>query len=431
MSGQNSANRGGGVSVGRIVLLLVLLCGATAVIGCQEQTPAALPTSASVAELPSAAPATATNSLIATNTPIPTQEREAIATVDNSTAIAATAAVGAVETQQALIYLTQTRPFIPTNTPRPPSSGSGGSGSGSGSGGSGSGSGSATSTPVVIVITPSNTAVPTQASASNWQGEYFTNKDVSGAPSFLRSDPIINFSWGTGSPFEGMPSDNFSARWTKTQAMSPGTHRFYVRADDGVRVWLNNQLIIDKWQDATDKTYTTDASISQVNNNLRVEYFEGVGDAQIQFWWERIGDFTDWRGQYYNNKTLDESGLVITRNDTAVDFQWGLGSPASGIPVDNFSVRWSRTINFEQNRYRFYATVDDGVRIYIDGNLLLNDWQDKSVRTVSAATNLSASDHIIIIEYYENESDAQIRVWWEVDMPTATPTPTATVAPTP
>ncbi len=424
MSGQNSASRGGGVSVGLIILLLVMFCGTTAVISCQGSTSAALPTNAAVAELPTGESATATNSLIATNTPIPTQERESIATVDNSAAIAATVTMGAEQTRAALIFLTQTRPFIPTSTPRPRNTASSSGGSGSGSG-----SGSATNTPIYIIVTPANTAVPTQVPASDWQGEYFANTDVSGSPVFVRSDPLINFAWGTGSPGEGIPDDNFSVRWTKTVAMSPGTQRFYVRADDGVRVWLNSQLIVDKWQDATDKTYTTDATISQVNNNLRVEYFEGVGDAQIQFWWERVGDFTDWRGQYYNNKTLDESGLVITRNDTAVDFQWGLGSPASGIPVDNFSARWSRTIRFEQNRYRFFATVDDGVRIYIDGKLLLDDWQDKSVRTVSAATDLSASDHIIIIEYYENEYDAQIRVWWEVDTPTATPTPTNTPVP--
>lgn len=424
MSGQSSASRGGGLSVGVIVLLLILFCGATAVIAYlylnsnRESTPAVLPTSAAVAVLPTTEP---TTNLIATNTPIPTQDREAIATVDNSTALAATAVAQATQTREAEIFLTQTRPFIPTNTPRPRNTSS--------SGGSG-GSGLATNTPIVIIVTPANTPIPTQVPPSDWQGEYFANPTLSGTAVFVRSDPQINFAWGTGSPGEGLPNDNFSVRWTKTVAMSPGTNRFYVRADDGVRVWLNNQMIIDRWQSATDQTYSTDATISQVNNSLRVEYFEGAGDAQIQFWWERVGDFTHWRGEYFTNKTLSESGLILTRNDTAVDFQWGNGAPANGLPVDNFSARWTRTITFEQNRYRFFATVDDGVRIYIDGRLILDDWQDKSVRTVSAATNLSGTAHIVVIEYYENVSDAQIRVWWEVDQPTATPTvmPTATTA---
>ena len=410
MSRKSSSSGNSSVIVGAVLLLGI--CGITAVFAyfysqTTQNTPVVLPTSAAVAQLPTAEP---TNPLQATNTPIPIEPVEGgVATVDNSIPLTETAVSQQEQEEEAQIYLTQTRPFIPTNTPRP------------------------TNTPLpsntpVVTMTPSNTPLPTQVPNSAWNAEYFDNQDLSAPPLYYAVNSIIAFDWGTGSPGNGIPDDNFSARWQKTVAMSPGMHRFYVRADDGVRVWLNDQLIIDRWSEATDQTYNVDRDITAVNNTLRVEYYENIGDAQIQFWWEKLGDFTEWRGQYFTNKTLDNSGLALTRNDADINFQWGEGSPASGIPVDNFSVRWDRTINFATDRYRFFAEVDDGVRIYVDGKLIVEDWQDRGVRVVSGATNISQGDHIIIVEYYENISDAQIRVWWEKDVPTPTPTATATAS---
>lgn len=403
----------GGVSLGLVVILLIFLFGAAAVIlyfvfqsnRTAAEGPAVLPTTVPVAQLPTAELATATSVLQATNTPIATAEREAVSTIDNSVRLTETAVAGETKEAAGQIYLTQTRPFIPTSTPRPTNTAV------------------PTETPV-MTATPVNTPIPTQAPVTAWEGAYFANQDLLDSPLYYRQDSIINFDWGTGSPGNGIPDDNFSVRWNKVIALSPGDYRFYVRADDGVRVWLNEQLIINRWDNATDQTYTADQNISIVNNAIRIEYFENIGDAQIQFWWEKIGDFPDWQGQYFSNATLDASGLALTRNDSSIDFDWGDGAPASGMPVDYFSARWRRTLNFNADTYRFYAEMDDGVRIYVDGKLILDDWNPGAVRTVSAATTISAGEHIVIVEYFENITAASIRVWWEKDVATATPTVT-------
>ena len=55
------------------------------------------------------------------------------------------------------------------------------------------------------------------------------------------------------------------------------------------------------------------------------------------------------------------------RDDQEVDFDWRRGKPIAGVPVDNFSVRWTRTLSFAPGPYRFFTMTDDGVRLYIDG----------------------------------------------------------------
>ncbi|MGB3713129.1 MAG: PA14 domain-containing protein [Candidatus Promineifilaceae bacterium] len=245
-----------------------------------------------------------------------------------------------------------------------------------------------------------------------WRGEYFNNMTLSGSPTVARNDQEIFFNWGTGSPASGIPADNFSVRWTREAGFNAGTYRFIVHPDDGVRVWVDNQLIIDQWHDATATIYSAALSLSSGVHTIRVEYYENLGDAQIQFWWELDGAYPNWRGAYFTNADLN-GAPTVTRNDVSINFSWGSGSPASGIPADNFSVRWIQGLYFSEGTYVFHARVDDGVRIYVDGALVVNDWRDGSLREVSGDVELTSGQHVVRVEYYERIDQATIEVWWE------------------
>lgn len=122
---------------------------------------------------------------------------------------------------------------------------------------------------------------------------------------------------------------------------------------------------------------------------------------------------TDWRGEYYNNR--DQAGVpVLVRNDVTVDFNWGTGSPAAELPTDNFLVRWSRTSNFSEGTYRFHAIVDDGVRLYVDGALVIDSWSEGGWREVVGERWLGNGNHSLRVDYYEHSGDALIRVWGEL-----------------
>ena len=122
----------------------------------------------------------------------------------------------------------------------------------------------------------------------DWKGEYWSNQNLSGSPRVVRNDRNIDFNWGTGSPDDRIPDDHFSARWTRRYDFSDGVYRFYARSDDGVRVWVNGDRIIDEWHDSTASvTYTADIGLDG-REDLRVEYYENVGGASIRVWWEKI-----------------------------------------------------------------------------------------------------------------------------------------------
>src|SRR5205085_1192025 len=93
------------------------------------------------------------------------------------------------------------------------------------------------------------------------KGEYFANRDLSGQPSTTRIDPRIAFRWDRGSPTDDMiargelsgdhalPNDNFSVRWSGI--LTPpvtGKYELTISSNDGSRLYLNDQLLIDNWE---------------------------------------------------------------------------------------------------------------------------------------------------------------------------------------
>ncbi len=119
------------------------------------------------------------------------------------------------------------------------------------------------------------------------------------------------------------------------------------------------------------------------------------------------------QGEYFNNKDLTGSP-ALTRIDTVVDFGWWDSSPAPEINADNFSVMWTGTlIPEETGQYTLGTETDDGVRLYLDGELLIDDWNDHPLKINMATTSLIASqEYDIQLEYYDATSYAIARLCW-------------------
>jgi hypothetical protein len=283
--------------------------------------------------------------------------------------------------------------------------------------------------------TPAPTATPVPL--EGWRGEYFANPSLQGAPALVRIDPAVRFNWGFGSPAPGFPADNFSARWTRAVWLEQGQYRFQARVDDGVRVWLNDALIIDDWRDGSVRTVSADRTLAAGWYSLRVEYFERTGEAVIDFTWERDPQlFTEWRGDYFANPTLSGQP-VVTRNDLQIAFDWGFSSPVPGvIPVDNFSVRWTRQLHFlRSDIYRFNLRVDDGARVRIDGVTILDAWREGPAADYVVDRFVQAGTRTIEVDYFERAGAAQVFFSWSLLPPTPTwtplPPPPPTRTPTP
>jgi hypothetical protein len=119
-------------------------------------------------------------------------------------------------------------------------------------------------------------------------GAYFTNLTLSGAPTLVRLDAGVDFSFGSDSPDAvSIPRDGFSARWAgQVQPLHDGTNTFYTDSDDGVRLWVNGQLLIDNWTDhnATRNSGSLVLSASQPYD-IRMEYYERTGGATARLLW--------------------------------------------------------------------------------------------------------------------------------------------------
>lgn len=102
-----------------------------------------------------------------------------------------------------------------------------------------------------------------------------------------RIDAELNFNWNTESPFNGVDVDAFSVRWTGTiQPRYSGTYTFYTTCDNGSRLWINNQLIIDKWANNTGTTYTGVITLTAGEKyDIKMEYFDNTGKANCMLEW--------------------------------------------------------------------------------------------------------------------------------------------------
>jgi hypothetical protein len=234
--------------------------------------------------------------------------------------------------------------------------------------------------------------------------------DLAGEPALVRQDATINFDWGGGPPAPGLPADGFSARWTRTDTLPAGIYRFSGQSDDGIRVWLDGVPIVDKWVNQND-TFSTDRLLVSGAHQIRVEYFENGGGAVAKFGYQRIsatGPIDTWTGEYFANRTLT-GPPAATRQDDAVSFDWGGGSPDPAVPADGFSARWTRTAEWTAGTYRFAATGDDGIRVLLDGVTVVDGWSDHGPTTFTADIEVAAGEHTVVVEYYEAGGGAVAR----------------------
>ena len=117
-------------------------------------------------------------------------------------------------------------------------------------------------------------------------GAYFNEPEFS-QPALTRTDATINFNWGTSSPSGAVGADTYSVRWTgKIEPRFSETYTFRTTSDDGVRLWVNGQLIIDAWFDhgATDH-FGAIALERGVRYDLKMEYYEATGSAVAVLAW--------------------------------------------------------------------------------------------------------------------------------------------------
>ena len=244
------------------------------------------------------------------------------------------------------------------------------------------------------------------AGDGGYTAEYFANRSLQGPPALTREDDAIDFSWGGGAPGDGIPADNFSARWTKALTLETGgTYKFTVTSDDGVRLFVDGQVLLDRWVLQSATTHTATRALEAGTHQVVLEYFEAGGDAEARMTYEPTADPPPpppepFLAEYFDNSVLAGAPTLV-RTDNAIDFDWGEAAPHPSLPVDRFSVRWTRSKHYDAGTYRFSVTGDDGIRVLIDGSEAVNGWFYQAPTTYSSDVELTEGEHTVVVEYFE------------------------------
>jgi hypothetical protein len=249
-----------------------------------------------------------------------------------------------------------------------------------------------------------------------WKGTYYDQPWVESGKLYEQTDSTIEFDWGEGCP-DYLPCDAFSISWVARPVFETGTYRFYIYADEGYQLLVDGDKVKEGgWNDgqsggSVDTHY--DLAVSSVRyHHITFNFHDRGGPAEARLWIQKRGE-PDLTAEYYGNKNLSGSP-VLTKQEEAIFRDWGMGKPYPGLPsADSFSARWTGQRYFHAGTYRFGLFADDGVRLWVDGELLVDEWHDGRAEYHSPLTFLTSGYHAVLVEYYENLGSAEIRLWWE------------------
>ncbi len=245
---------------------------------------------------------------------------------------------------------------------------------------------------------------------NNFRGSYYYNTTLSANVIYTNCTGSINYDWGGGGPGNGISNDNFSVRWEGYYTLTAGAYTFRTLTDDGVRLWVNDTLIINNWTDhgsTYDYGYIT---LPAGSHKIRMEFYEKGGGAISKLVWRNnstpvcnlpTGQFC---AEYYNGTTTPWAQMLTystSINASSFHLDWGGGGPGNGVATDNFSAKWYGKFNFDAGTYRFHTYSDDGIRVYVDDVLVIDFWTDHGGTNYDVNRTMTAGEHTVRVEYYE------------------------------
>ena len=189
------------------------------------------------------------------------------------------------------------------------------------------------------------------ATSSQFYGEFWNNPTgpggqspsfPGGAPAYTQSSDDINFNWGNGSPNFMIQNEDFVARWTKTDYMAAGTYHFSLAGDDGVRLYIDDEMIIDAWVDQGAGTvHTADKDIPAGQHTIKVEFYENGAVAEVYFNYvnstDGDGDGADDATEFAapNGGDINNDGTPDNEQGNVASFVNTVTGQYSGVELDS------------------------------------------------------------------------------------------------
>lgn len=275
---------------------------------------------------------------------------------------------------------------------------------------------------------------------------YYDTKDMANSSAKKLETQVGNphFNYQYESPDPTIDKDTFSIQFTGyIHPDTKGSYTFYTYSDDGVRLLVNGNSIIDRLEDISlEFTQGTPIDLdSETYYPFELTYFENYLNSTMILFYECNGEFgmvpdswffsdTTMETKYFNEVSALGNGLNIsyynsvngpTSSDPAAATAIGLidmavrdGSPDPAVQKDKFSALFEGYIEAPYTETLFLEfTVDDGIRVYVDGNLLIDEWGNHSNDVFTLKFDAeNAIRYKIRVEYYEDEGSATCSMQW-------------------
>lgn len=293
---------------------------------------------------------------------------------------------------------------------------------------------------IAVLLGLLSTLVAQPALAQNpvWTAQYYNNPTLFGDPTVTQTDANIAFNWGIAAPVVGVNADNFSVRWGTDVFLNAGTYRFFALADDKIRVTFNfGSPVINTFDNpAVGQTISADVNVPTSGTfHIQVDYQELTDNAYAYFSFANLAtnptgpNFAapvnlpisggPWTAQYYSNTNLSSDPVAII-SEASPSHNWGTGSPLPSVPADNFSARWTSAQTLNGGNYVLQVRVDDGVRVFVNGVLVINQFGGATGQTFTANLNLPGGQNSFQVEFVEFTGNAYLD--YQLTQPSA-PTP--------
>jgi beta-glucosidase len=197
-------------------------------------------------------------------------------------------------------------------------------------------------------------------------GEYFTNQNLEGTPAFTRIDKEINFDWDAKFPREGFQQDHYSVRWTGyLQFQKSGSYEFDFMSDDGVRMYIEDKLVINNWSNHASiiDSYTAKFEAGK-KYKIKIDYYQNIGGGKARLLWKSTSD-----------ELLQQAVEAAKNSDAALVFV-GTNDQLETEGLDRKDIRLSDN---QDQLINEVAKVNKNVIVVITTGapVLMNNWNDK------------------------------------------------------
>jgi beta-N-acetylglucosaminidase len=265
----------------------------------------------------------------------------------------------------------------------------------------------------------------------DWLAYYYGNEEFYGTPLTSKviegkgtSNALNETNWQE-SPVPGtVPKDHFSATYTTAMKIPAGDYVLRTGADDGLQVYIDGKLVLDRF---TPAGYREDDIKVRIDENdtdvhwIEVKYKDGILSSRVNVDLQPYSEIDDpdvsdgWVGEVFPSNNFTGTPVILGGKSASdkieeLDFDWGSGSPSPLVDEDYYSTRFKKKVNItEPGYYVFNTWADDGVKVYADGEKLIDSWSYQSNHLRQAGIYLTAGEHVIMVEHHDKILASKIK----------------------